>query len=274
MADQNSDIAEPELLFSKEEWEAAMPKLTADMTAYLKQYRTPVFIDRGDHGEPWGSGSFVEVGNRRFVLTNEHVARARRTGERLGVRLDEQDQLLCIVGDHSELPWPWDLALLPVTDAAWSALPHGSSTIRIDQIATAHTPVPTEVFAFAGYAGERTTFVFGTMQFGATTSLAREVELEPHAEIDSRFHLGLAYLPDRATTVVGDRGLPRPPGLSGSTVWNTCFVEAKTAGLEWSPELAKVTGVVWGWPSGQGVIAATKAEHIRSFLLGALHAST
>ena len=50
MADQNSDIAEPKLLFSKEEWEAATPKLTADMTAYLKQYRTPVFIDRGDHG--------------------------------------------------------------------------------------------------------------------------------------------------------------------------------------------------------------------------------
>ena len=274
MADQNSDIAEPKLLFSKEEWEAVTPKLTADMTAYLKQYRTPVFIDRGDHGEPWGSGSFVEVGNNRFVLTNEHVARPRRTGERLGVRFDEQDELLCIVGDHSELPWPWDLALLPVTDTAWSTLPHGSSAIRIDQIATAHTPVPTEVFAFAGYAGERTTFVFGTMQFGATTSLAREVSLEPHAEIDSRFHLGLVYLPDRATTVVGDRSLPRPPGLSGSTVWNTCFVEAKAAGLEWSPELAKVAGVVWGWPSGQGVIVATKAEHVRSFLLGALHAST
>lgn len=273
MANQDSDIAEPKLLFSEEEWEAAMPKLTADMTAYLKQYRTPVFIDRGDYGESWGSGSFVEVGSSRFVLTNEHVARARRTGERLGVRLDEQDQLLYIVGDHSELPWPWDLALLPITDGAWSTLLHGSSAIRIDQIATAHTPVPTEVFAFAGYAGERTTFVFGTMQFGATTSLAREVSLELHAEIDSRFHLGLAYLPDRATTVVGDRNLPRPPGLSGSTVWNTCFVEARMAGLDWSPELAKVTGVVWGWPSRQGVIAATKAEHIRSFLLGALHAA-
>lgn len=52
MADQDSGNAEFKLLFSKEEWEAAMPKLTADMTAYLKQYRTPVFIDRGDHGEP------------------------------------------------------------------------------------------------------------------------------------------------------------------------------------------------------------------------------
>lgn len=214
------------------------------------------------------------MGNRRFVLTNEHVARARRNGEQLGVRLDEQDQLVRIAGDHSELPWPWDLALLPVADSAWSTLSHASSAIRIDQIATAHTPVPTEVFAFAGYAGERTTFVFGTMQFGAMTSLAREVELEPHDEIDSRFHLGLAYLPDRATTVLGDRDLPKPPGLSGSTLWNSCFVEAKALGREWSPELARVAGVVWGWPSGQGVIVATKAEHVRRFLLGTLYALT
>lgn len=145
---------------------------------------------------------------------------------------------------------------------------------RSDQIGTALTPVPTEVFAFAGYAGERTKFVFGTMQFGATTSLARELYLEFHAEIDSRFHLGLGYLPDSATSVVGDRDLPKPPGLSGATVWNTCFVEAKAAGVEWSPEQAKVAGVVRGWPSGQGVIVATKAEHVRRFLLGALHAST
>jgi hypothetical protein len=272
MVDRYSDIAEPKLLFSKEEWGAAMPELTADMTDYLKQYRTPVFLDRGDHGEH--SGSFIEVGNRRFVLTNEHIAQAKRAGDQLGVRFHEQDQLLRIAGDHIELPWPWDLAPLPITDEVWTGLPHGSSAIQIDQIATAHTPFPTEVFAFAGYAGERTTFVFGTMQFGATTSLAREVDIEPHAEIDSRFHLGLVYLPDRATTVVGDRGLPKPPGLSGSTVWNTCFVEAKAAGLQWAPELAKVAGVVWGWPSGQGVIAATKAEHVRSFLLGALRILT
>jgi hypothetical protein len=54
------------------------------------------------------------------------------------------------------------------TDEVWSAFPHGSSAIQIDKIAMAHTPFPTEVFAFAGYAGERTTFVFGTMQFGAS----------------------------------------------------------------------------------------------------------
>jgi hypothetical protein len=40
----------------------------------------------------------------------------------------------------------------------------------------------------------------------------------------------------------------------------------------WSPKMARVTGVVWGWPSSIGFLIATRAEYIRSFLLGALQA--
>lgn len=218
--------------------------------------------------KPWGSGSFIELNGRKYILTNQHVAKVRSSSRQLGFRFDEQDQLLRITGDHVEKDWPWDLALLPVSDEAWSSLEHRSVPVKVDQIALAHTPCPAEVFAFAGYAGERTTFVFGEMHFGATTSLAREVVPEPDREIDPRFHFGLEYLPDRATTVVGHRGLPCPKGLSGSTVWNTCFVEAKAQKVDWTPDLARVAGVVWGSPSG--VIVATKAEHVRSFLLSAM----
>jgi hypothetical protein len=77
------------------------------------------------------------------------------------------------------------------------------------------------------------------------------------------------YRPDLAITVIGDTGLQMPPGLSGSTVWNTNFVAAKMDGIDWTPELAKVTGVVWGWPSGHACLVATRAEYLRSFLLGA-----
>ncbi len=269
MTEHNETPPEPTLLFTKEEWDSALPELTRAMTAHLKQFRTPLFIDHGEYGEGWGSGSFVGINGRKYILTNEHVAEARSRSLQLGYRFDEQEQLLRIAGDHVAKAWPWDLALLSVTDEAWSSLEHRSVPIQEDQIALAHTPIPSEVFAFAGYAGERTTFIFGEMQFGATTSLAREEVLAPHTEIDHRFHFGLVYLPDQATTIVGHHGLPRPPGLSGSTVWNTCFVEAKARGVAWTPDLAKVAGVVWGWPSGQGAIAVTKAEHVRSFLLSA-----
>ena len=267
-ADHNQISIESTLLFSEGEWEAAMPVITQAMTDYLKQFRTPIFIDHGDYAEPWGTGSFLELDGQKFILTNEHVVRPR-VNSQLGFRFEQQPQLLKLLGDHVEHTWPWDLALVPIVQEVWSTFNHGSAPIHVDQIALAHDPFPTEVFAFSGYAGESSTFLFGEMQFGATTSLALELSLIPSDEIDPRFHFGLAYRPDLATAVVGGKGLPKPPGLSGSTVWNTRFVEAKYLGIDWTPSLAKVAGVVWGWPSGQGAIVATKAEHVRSFLLGA-----
>ena len=272
MGDVEATGEKGQLVFTKEEWEAALPKLALAMTDLLRRYRTPIFIDHGDHGEPHGSGSFLKLGERMFVLTNEHVVRARRSGARLGIRFDGQDDLICLMGNHIELPWPWDLALIPVSDDAWTVREHTALAITVDQILPVHAAAPTEVFAVAGFAGERTHFWFGEMQFGATTSLAREVELADHPEIDQRFHFGMAYLPGQATSVVGNLGLPDPHGMSGSAVWNTRFVEARLSGQEWSVDLPAVAGVIFGWPSGQGAIAATRAEHLRSFLLGAITA--
>lgn len=53
------------------------------MTEYLRQSRTPIFRDRGDHGVGHGSGRYLKLGDRIFVLTNEHLAVARESGERL-----------------------------------------------------------------------------------------------------------------------------------------------------------------------------------------------
>jgi hypothetical protein len=55
-----------ELVFTKEEWEAAMPGVVAGMKSFLSAYRTPIFKDCGGHGEGWGSGSYICLGERRF----------------------------------------------------------------------------------------------------------------------------------------------------------------------------------------------------------------
>jgi len=247
-----------------------MPVLTRDMTAFLAKYRTPIFKDRGDYGEGWGSGSFIDLDGNKYILTNEHVATIRHGGDKLGFHLNDQDQLIAVTGNHVEQAWPWDLAILPVPEASWTSMDHTSQAICIDQIALAHTPVKTEIFAFTGFAGERTAFHFNTLLFQGNASLSREIALPVgYDRWDHRFHFGLDYRPDHATDVIGDKGLPKPPGLSGSTVWNTCFVEAKMRGIDWTPDLARVAGVVWGWPSSVGSLIATRAEHVRSFLLEA-----
>lgn len=78
------------------------------------------------------------------------------------------------------------------------------------------------------------------------------------------YHFSLEYKPDKAVCLKeGNRSQPNPPGLSGSLVWNTHSVEFFNNQLEWSPEAAEVTGIVWGWPSSNACLVATRVEHIR-----------
>jgi hypothetical protein len=260
---------QPEFVFTQEEYEAARPVVVAAMKSFLSAYRTPVFKDYGDHGEAWGSGSYIRLGERRFVLTNEHVATVRTHNQFLGHQFLNCDDLYRIVGNHVEYPDPLDLALLPVSDEAWASKPHESRTIGIDQIALAHDPVRSELLTFTGFGGEATGFHFNTFHTEGTCLTTREIDLPENPKFNCRYHFGLDYRPDLAIKVTGNRGLPLPPGLSGATVWNTYFVAAKMAGKTWSPEMAQVTGLVWGWHSSATCLIATRSEHIRSFLLGA-----
>jgi hypothetical protein len=256
------------LLFTEAEWRAAMPTVVKDMTDFLSARRAPVFKDHGTHGEGWGSGSYLLLGGKVYILTNEHVADARTPSQDLASQLRGQDAIWRIVGDHIQLPLPLDLALLPVPDSMWTTT-HGSVAIGIEQIAIAHDPLEGELLAFTGFAGERVHFHFGTLFSEAICSTAREIPLPEDGRFSCRFHFGLDYRPNLAEDVIGTNGLPLPPGLSGSTVWNTRFVAAKVAGQRWSPDLAQVTGVVWGWPTDLGCVVATRAEYVRSFLLEA-----
>ena len=73
-----------ELLFTEDEWNTAMPKVVADMTAYLRPYRAPIYEhhaateDDEEHGTGWGSGSYLRLGDKVLILTNEHVSCVRR----------------------------------------------------------------------------------------------------------------------------------------------------------------------------------------------------
>jgi hypothetical protein len=255
------------LLFTEDEWNQSIPQVVKDMTDFLRQYRAPVFEDFGDHGTGWGSGAYLELAGKVFILTNEHVACARNAGRKLGYQFDQQEDILHVVGDHVALPPPFDLALLPVDELKWRDQSNGSSAIQIDQIALAHSPVQTEILTFSGFAGGNVGFHFGTLASMATCYTSREIVLPEDSRFSSRYHFGLDYRPDLATDVIGKEGLPLPPGLSGSIVWNTGFVEAKMQSVQWTPQLARVTGVVWGWPSENACLVATRAEYLRSFLL-------
>jgi hypothetical protein len=255
------------LLFTEEEWNKSMPEVVQAMTEHLRPYCTLISQDRGDHAKPWGTGTYLRLRGSMFILTNEHVAAARSGGQRLIYQLHGSNDLFGITGNHVAKECPLDLAILPA-QFGWDQSKHHAKAICVDQISIGHDPVPGELFTFYGFAGKRSGFHFGTLISRGTCSTSREVELPEDDRFNSRFHFGVDYLPDLATTVLGTEGLPSPPGLSGSAVWNTGFVEARIRGIAWSPDFARVTGVIWGWPSGLACLVATRAEFVRSFMLG------
>ena len=258
------------LLFTEEEWRALVPQVVSEMDNHVEGFCTAVSLHLGEHGELRGSGSYIEIGGRVFILTNEHVSNARSSEQVLLHQLLNQDTLHPIVGNHAEYTWPIDAGLMPVDKDIWDSESSTSKAIRLDRIALAHDPVPTELLYFSGFSGERSGFHFDTLINRRTSSTAREVELPNDDRFNLRFHFGIDYKPDLAQSVIGNNGLPCPPGFSGSAVWDTGLVRSRMNDQDWSPDCARVTGLVWGWPSSNACIVATKIEYVRSFLLSAI----
>ncbi len=258
------------MLFTEKEWYDAIPDLTKSMTNYLRPYRTGVFEhftnDVDEWGAGWGSGSYLRLSDKVYVLTNEHVSSVIRDGRKLAYQFDGQDDIRLFDGNSHDLSAPFDLGLLPVAMSAWNAVEHNSKAITLDLIALAHEPVNSEILAFSGFAGQKVSFNYNQLNSQCICYLSKEIDVPEHPDINPRFHFALDYNPNLAKSVIGDTGLPTPPGFSGSTVWDTGFVRAKMMNEQWTPAMARVTGVVWGWPSGAGSIIATRAEHVRSFL--------
>ena len=60
--------------------------------------------------------------------------------------------------------------------------------------------------------------------------------------------------------------LSDPHGLSGSLVWNTRRVECHVQNMEWSPDLAQLTGLLCRWDSPTSTVMAVRIETVLDFL--------
>jgi hypothetical protein len=57
-------------------------------------------------------------------------------------------------------------------------------------------------------------------------------------------------------------------GFSGSIVWNTRYLECKSAGREWTPDQAVVTGLLRRWDTTTKSLLVWRVEHLRAWLDG------
>lgn len=250
---------EPTKLMSQNEWNDLCSATSQAMTGYVPKFMTPISrVISCDEGELEGTGSFLAIDGTTFLLTNEHVAAALKR-QPLAVKFCGNDQFFVLRSDFAVITAPTDAAIARVDmSGAASATP-----VPLSLCANHHQPAEGELLFIAGYPGQRSKFMYKTL-FSPLTPYLTQEDLAQTAVLDIHY-FAVPWLPDRAWSLdERSPGLSLPPGMSGSLVWNTRRVEFLRSHRHWSPEDARVTGMVFGWSACANWVYATKVEHLRS----------
>ncbi len=245
-------------------WDEMCKSVLEQMIAYVTPFNTPISTVLNDEeGEHHGSASFVNVDGAVYLVTNEHVARKLYTSS-LAHQFHGSDIVARLINPFCVKKYPIDFAASRIHSNSWTAVTHRAKGIPESKFAIKHAPVSAELLFCVGYSGERSRFLYGTLIEPGTPYLMQEIDFPSNIDVgDKSYHFAIPYLPDKAWAIDEDRrGLPKPPGMSGSILWNTRFIEITNAGQVWSPDKAMVTGIIWGWPSSRGCLLATRVEHL------------
>lgn len=231
------------------------------MREYVAPFTTPISrVISHDEGEHLATGTYIERDGRRFLLTNEHVARDR-ISHRLAPKVFGSEQYFILKRPFVSAEAPVDVAVARIEHGEWIRFPHSAQAVPETRFAAAHHLEPAELLFVAGYTGARARFLFGHLITPGTPYLGQVCDLPADAGCDPQRHFAFGYNPSLAISEdPSSPGLPTPPGLSGSLVWNTRRVQHLHAGLPWTPLDAVVTGVVWGWR--ETCLIATRIEQV------------
>ena len=248
------------------EWPAQCEDVLRRMYDAVSRFTVPISISLSDtHGKHLGTGSFVDLGRIITLASCEHVM-GKRKNNNLAHRVVGIDRYIAVTGSGACIVEPVDVGVVAISPVLWDEYARKSEAIPENRMAVLHDAAPNELFFVFGFAEENSHFFFDTLEVNGTAYLCRETPLPSHSRLARQIHFALEYNQDLATKAFGEHGLPKPPGMSGSLVWNTRFVECSNEGKEWTPGYADVAGMVWFW-SEDDVIAATRVEYVRSFLL-------
>lgn len=243
------------------EWVERNKDVNSKMLEYVKHFVTPI-SKALDHntGEHFGTGSYLEIENTKYLITNEHVAREIIISPLTYQFVDNED-IFRITNPILTLPDPIDVGLVKIENSAWDSCKHDSLAIPFSCFARNHEIIEGELLFVLGFAFENTKFYFNYLHAHSTPYLTQEIEL-PEKFGDPKYHFGLYYNPGQAIKVSEkSKDLQIPFGMSGSLVWNTRYVEMYNMGKSWHPTDSRVTGILRKWLSGDACLHATKVEY-------------
>lgn len=250
--------------------------LTQKLPDFVEQFISAIgLVEFGDDRDPpglhHGTGSFLHLGKNREILTCEHVAKIKNDSMLVMTQFGSEFGI-SIANPFVSWPYPVDAAVSKITENSWSKVPHLAKCLEKKMFAKRHDPVEGEFLYVYGFPGEDAVVSFGEhvtrgMGLFAHGIHFSSVEVEEEPKPQKEYHFFIPFNPEMVVLVEGqDPVLSLPPGMSGSLVWNSRYLEVTNEGKEWVPEDARITGIVWGHSSKAGVLIATKVEHFFELL--------
>lgn len=251
---------------SQEEiWKEVCNDTLERMKDHVEPFITPIWkyknMDETDI-ELHGSASYFENSHGQFIITNQHVAKCNQYFHLTHSAKGSQD-ILNIRNPFLSDPPPIDVAISKIENEIWINHKYEGMALPINRFEKEHSPIEGELLFFVGFSGERSKVLFNNCFSRGTPFLTQECPFpDSLKEADQTYHMSIPYPPELAETREPSEPLPDPHGFSGSLLWDTKRVECLKKEIEWSPSMAKVTAIIWGWPSSSVCILATKIEHI------------
>jgi hypothetical protein len=255
------------------EMSEALLNITQQMRLITMPFVTPFVRSDEDGPTHVGSGGYVDFSRRKLALTNDHVV--RDGGGRLTHKFYDSDAYFSFPKAFASEMFPLDLAASPV-DLTWTATAHSAMAFPEHRMALTHAPVSREFLFLMGLTGSRAYFspILNVIVTSGTPYLTQEFDSQAEEReiacehYDPAFHFAIPWEPEQVEIIDRENNVVpvNANGFSGCLVWNTRYVEYTTAEKPWDPNVAQLTGVVWGWPRQDRVLLATRIEHVRTFL--------
>jgi hypothetical protein len=261
-----------------DDWRAFCLDVRDQMAHYVYPYTTPISRSEDrQHGWAWGTGNYVAVDDRIFLVTNEHVA--VDAGKDHLAHLVRGDEYVRIADEFDVRPWPLDIA---ATQLAALNAPPKDQCIVPEQFDRLYAPVEHELLFWIGYPGttakrnEPVTPLnvryswFGSLEIPAVPVLSQEAPHWPEglpSSIIEGAHIVIHY-PELAVRSADEREshVPNPKGMSGSFLWDTKRVACLRDGRDWTVELSRVCGILWAAIPDPAIVAVTPVQHVRELL--------
>lgn len=243
------------------EWMKKCDYVVSEMNNFVRSYVTPLSHESANRVRLIGTGSFIIRSGIHSIITCHHVG---AEGEwKLDYRLNSSDVIHRYSMRWLGIPEPVDVAC---TKDTLVALATEQPAIQPQQLALRHeTSQKEELLYFFGFSGENSNFAFENLVSNGTGYLTQKNQ-EAASDGDLIELLWPQGAPNWSseTTEYAKKNMrfSDPRGFSGSLVWNTRFLEVGGNLDSWSPNYARVTGILKRFDPARSVLLATPIEKV------------